>query len=566
MSGASDELNELIEEEINKVNNEGKEVKKYEYNLFSNFSVISRSPFGDVLTATWENFTVVLKSITINTSQIDSGIINEIKNAVNDILEELKIMRHSLTDNQTDSNEKWIESEIIEGRINEYKINEFEDYKRYENTCAMKIIDHNNKEIKNEIERLLSVESHENIIKFYGIVYKIDEMDPNHTNNILIHRETLKLANFGLSRRVIEASNSQTTSEVFGVIPYIDPQYPASLPARIRNGLREKPIADTPHDYVTIYTRCWKSMQDDRPSIEEVAMAFEDFVVQNITEDDSFVIHDISTFEEFIKNSFEYIKINIKLNAAAVGQDEMSLFVNNLYSIFSKLFNEGKSVNDIITKFISQNNKTNEEVFQWLLANNNHSKYTCLLGLFYRWNIGTAENNNISTLIDAANKGDAIAQYFVGRCYSEGWNTDKDKKKAIEWYTKAADNECAVAEHILGEYYYKLGKYTKAFDFLKRAVENGNFKALNTLGLCYQRGQGTDTNVVEGFKSFGKAAIWGLPISQYELGNCYEYGIGTEINLDQALYWYQKAAGANPNYQIHLKRANYKKNSNNYYN
>ncbi|CAG8714640.1 16699_t:CDS:1, partial [Dentiscutata heterogama] len=75
-----------------------------------------------------------------------------------------------------------------------------------------------------------------------------------------------------------------------------------------------------------------------------------------------------------------------------------------------------------------------------------------------------------------------------------------------------------------------------------RAAKNGNMKALNTIGLCYQKGQGTDTNLIEGFKSFENAALWGLTTSQYELGNCFEYGIGTQINLGKALYWYQKAA------------------------
>ncbi|CAG8684288.1 25664_t:CDS:2, partial [Dentiscutata erythropus] len=424
------------------------------------------------------------------------------------VLEELKVIRLSLIDDQKAFHEKWIERKIIEGKLNEHNIDEFEDYKRInggatskvyrarfkstKNTCALKYIEsnnHTNKELVNELDHMLSIKSHKNIIKLHGVTYEVDRRDPND---------------------------------------------PASLLAKIRDGLREKPIDDTPHEYVTIYTRCWKSMQDDRPSIEEVAMAFEDFVVQDIAKDDSFVIHDISEFEEFIKNSFENININIKLNAAVVGQDEMSLF------------------------FISQNDKTNEEVFQWLLANNNHLKNTCLLGLFYRWNIGTAENN-IAVLVDAANKGDAIAQYFVGKCYETGWGIKKNTKKAIEWYAEAVKNNCAAAECVVGEYYYKQKKYNKAFYWLKRAAERKNYKALDTLGLCYKRGQGTDTNAVEGFKSFEKAALWGLPTSQYELGNCYEYGIGTKINLDQALYWYQKATEANPNYLTHLKRVNKKK-------
>ncbi|KAF0536902.1 calmodulin-dependent protein kinase [Gigaspora margarita] len=856
-------INNIIDEEINKINNDGNDViNKYEYNLFKNFSEINSpfSPFGNVRRATWENSTVVLKSIIIDTDKIDNEMVCEIRAAINSneiipfdntinnkanairlfvnelkrlvavdkhkhpniirfygitndifhrdlhsknilvhndnlliadfglskhmnevsmfkasemlgylepqcivnprykcdkrsdiyslgvifweissgrkpydyfgtryaiilhiskgeretpvedtpkdfcslyqrcwdqdpenrpeikiVLEELKDMRLSLIDDQKAFHEKWIESKVIKGDIIEHNIDEFEDYKlisrgasskvyraRYKSTkniCALKFIEknsHTNKELVNELNHMLSIESHENIIKFYGITYERDKKDPNvveyvlileyadngtlrdylqqnstkiewelkvqfaiqlveavkwlhshnivhgdlHPNNILIHQEILKLADFGLSRRVIEASMSQTTSEVFGVIPYIDPQCfitepsqngstrryrknkksdiysigvilweissekqpfknedSASLPGRIVDGLREKPISDTPHEYVTTYTKCWQTVQDNRPSIEEVAMMFECFIVQDITEHDNFDIFDRSRFEEFITNVLGNINFDIELDATVFGQDEMTLFVYNLYSTFNKLFNEGKSVKDIIINYISQNNKSNEEVFQWLLENNNHPRNTCLLGLFYRWNIGTNEDSMefFNLFVAAANKGDANAQYFVGRCYAEGLGgIGKDKRKAIEWYTTATDNQCAAAEHMLGEYYYKLRRYNKAFHHLKRATENGNYKALNTLGLCYQRGQGTDTNAAEGFESFKKAALWGLPTSQYELGNCYEYGIGTGINLKEALQWYQKATKANSNYRIHQKRAEIKRSSNNY--
>ncbi|CAG8796708.1 9592_t:CDS:1, partial [Dentiscutata erythropus] len=113
------------------------------------------------------------------------------------------------------------------------------------------------------------------------------------------------------------------------------------------------------------------------------------------------------------------------------------------------------------------------------------------------WKIGTDENNvaTLNLFIDAAKKGDTIAQYFVGRCYAEGWNNNLNQKEAIEWY----------AERMLGEYYYKLRRCNNAFYYLKKAVENGNIKALNTLGLCYQKGQETVTSKIEGFKLFEKA-------------------------------------------------------------
>ncbi|CAG8503998.1 16944_t:CDS:2 [Gigaspora rosea] len=384
-------------------------------------------------------------------------------------------MRLSLIDDQKADHEKWIESKVIEGKINEYNMDEFEDFKLISDRTSRTVV--------------------------YKARYK-------STKNICALKYVGK--------------NNQTNKELVN--------------------------------------------EDNRPSIEEVATMFEDLIVEDITEDANFDIFDSSRLKEFISNALENINFNIKLDATAFGQDEMTRFVYDLYSTFSKLFNEGKSVRDIIINYISQNNKSNEEVFQWLLENNTHPRNICLLGLFYRWNIGTDESSIdiLNLFVDAANKGNEIAQYFAGRCYAEGLGTDKNKNKAIEWYTIAAKNKCAAAEHMLGEYFYKLRRYNKAFENLERATENGNYKALNTLGLCYQRGQGTNTNATKGFRLFKKAALWGLPTSQYELGNCYEYGIGTEINLDNAIEWYRKASDANSNYRVHQKRAEIKRSSNNY--
>jgi serine/threonine protein kinase len=38
-----------------------------------------------------------------------------------------------------------------------------------------------------------------------------------------VHQKIIKLADFGLSRKIIEVSSN--TSRIFGVIPYVDPKY-----------------------------------------------------------------------------------------------------------------------------------------------------------------------------------------------------------------------------------------------------------------------------------------------------------------------------------------------------
>ena len=43
-----------------------------------------------------------------------------------------------------------------------------------------------------------------------------------HPKNILVHQKNIKLADFGLSKKIAEASSN--TSKMFGVLPYVDPK------------------------------------------------------------------------------------------------------------------------------------------------------------------------------------------------------------------------------------------------------------------------------------------------------------------------------------------------------
>lgn len=87
----------------------------------------------------------------------------------------------------------------------------------------------------------------------------------------------------------------------------------------------------------------------------------------------------------------------------------------------------------------------------------------------------------IVLLNKASSKGYAGAQNTLAVCYEFGIGVAKDTKKAIEWYSKAASQNNAVAMKNLGKLYCEMKDEKNALIWLNKAVELGNEEAKDIL-------------------------------------------------------------------------------------
>ena len=81
----------------------------------------------------------------------------------------------------------------------------------------------------------------------------------------------------------------------------------------------------------------------------------------------------------------------------------------------------------------------------------------------------------------------------------------------------------------------------KADSYREKAYE-GDTRAMNNLGVCYERGVGVKVNLQQAFEWYMKAAVLGDVYGCFNVGECYYHGKGVEQSEEQAFLWYMKAA------------------------
>jgi TPR repeat protein len=177
---------------------------------------------------------------------------------------------------------------------------------------------------------------------------------------------------------------------------------------------------------------------------------------------------------------------------------------------------------------------------------------------------GIDYNKAIDWFTKAAEQGHSDAQYELAIMYKKGEGVDQNHTKAEEWYTKAAEQgntralerlkrmDRIATDRLVREQYdlgvmYKeeLGvrqDYMKAFECYNKAAEQGHSDAQYELAIMYKKGQGVPQNSITAAEWYAKAAERGHTCAQYDLGVMYEEGQGVPQNSITAAEWYIKAA------------------------
>lgn len=121
------------------------------------------------------------------------------------------------------------------------------------------------------------------------------------------------------------------------------------------------------------------------------------------------------------------------------------------------------------------------------------------------------DKSTIPAIEEAAEAGDAEAQFKLGALYANGVGVNQDSKTAARW--------------------------------LRKAAKQGSFPAQTLLGWCYAGGHGVSKNAGEALEWYSKAAEQGDTDAMCSLADIYIEGeAGIERNISSALRWYEKAA------------------------
>jgi TPR repeat protein len=133
----------------------------------------------------------------------------------------------------------------------------------------------------------------------------------------------------------------------------------------------------------------------------------------------------------------------------------------------------------------------------------------------------------------------AKAKYWFAFCLQHGLGIDKDTEKAKSLYQSAADQHLPEAWIQLGHLHAERGELQTAFAMYLKAAHLGNEVAQTVVGIMCYSGLGVVKDPTKAVRWLQVAAEKGHPAAIYHLGLCYERGLDTlERNVAKATHLY----------------------------
>lgn len=152
-----------------------------------------------------------------------------------------------------------------------------------------------------------------------------------------------------------------------------------------------------------------------------------------------------------------------------------------------------------------------------------------------------------SSLLTAANAGNAQAQFALGNYYFGNRYVTLDYADAVSWYRKSAAQGYAPAQDQLGNMSENnLGlpqDYKSAANYYRQAANQGYAQAEYHLASMYRVGYPyVHRNYKQAFSWYKKAADQNLADAEEEVGYFYQSGWAVKRDYAQAIAWYSRSA------------------------
>lgn len=160
----------------------------------------------------------------------------------------------------------------------------------------------------------------------------------------------------------------------------------------------------------------------------------------------------------------------------------------------------------------------------------------------------------LEQLTQAAEAGQAPAQYALGRLYRDGGSVEKNHLRSVIWLTQAAKQGDRCAMYALGKLYLEEDDLPTAMRWFQQSAELGDTLAQYHLGKLLLESGDADRNT-EAVRWLTGAAECGDPYAQYALGKLYLLGKQVPPDHDAAVRWLkQSAAQGNESARATLER------------